>query len=156
MSFDSFLKTFGKKKKGLNALQIDYKCRKLNIQNFKGVFMRDELKKTASNNECLVLNIDHSNSWHYNSEGKLVNGTHWTCLFIKDKVCYYFDSYGLPPPLEVEKYLHKFNERYYNSFDEIQKGNQVICGHLCIYMLHKLDNGVSFEEILNELFKYNN
>jgi len=36
--------------------------------------MRDELKnQKVTQNECLVLNIDHSSS----------NGTHWTCLFIK-------------------------------------------------------------------------
>ena len=147
MSFDSFLKTFGKKKP-LNTLEIITTCNKAKIENFKGVFMRDELNNNmkASNNECLVLNIAHS-QWK--------DGTHWVCLFIKNKICYYFDSYGFPPPLEVEKYLHEFDKRYYNSF-EIQKENQVICGHFCVYVLLKLNIGSDFEEILDELFKYNN
>jgi hypothetical protein len=99
----------------------------------------------AGKDECLIINLDHSSN----------NGTHWTCLFIENGVCYYFDSFGFPPPVEVEKYLHDLDKRYYNSF-EIQKGNQVICGHFCIYMLLKLSNGIDFEKILDELFKYNN
>ena len=106
--------------------------------------MRDELNKSreASNNECLILNIDHSSN----------TGTHWTSLHIENGVCFYFDSFGFPPPLEIEEYLRKFKKRHYSSF-EIQKANQVICGHFCIYVLNKLSAG---DEILDELYKYNN
>ncbi len=61
--------------------------------------MRDELNNTGSKNECLVLNLDSSFS----------DGTHLTCLFIKDNKCYYFDSYGFPPPKEVERYCSQQN-----------------------------------------------
>ena len=58
--------------------------------------MRDELNnRVSTKNECLVLNHDHSNN----------EGTHWTCLFIKNGKLIYFDSYGFPPPLEVENIL---------------------------------------------------
>ena len=88
--------------------------------------MRDELNKnrTSTENECLILNIDHSNN----------NGTHWTCLFIRNGVSYYFDSFRFAPPLEVFNYC-KGEERYYNSF-RIQQLNEVICGHYCIYVLY--------------------
>ena len=38
--------------------------------------MRDELNKNneVTKNECLILNIDHSDN----------SGTHWTCLFVKN------------------------------------------------------------------------
>jgi|SRR5437899_11114150 len=62
--------------------------------------------------------------------------------------------FGFPPPVEVEEYLRKFDKRYYNSF-EIQKINQVICGHFCIYVLVKLNRGNDFYKILDELYKYN-
>ena len=67
----------------------------LKIKNFKGVFMRDELtSQKATSNECMIMNIDSSAN----------EGTHWTCLFIKNGVSYYFDSYGFEPPLEVLSY----------------------------------------------------
>ena len=108
--------------------------------------MRDELNKNrkSTDNECLVLNIDHSNN----------EGTHWTCLFIKDGKLLYFDSYGYEPPLEVLNY-YKGENRFYNSF-KIQKYNEVICGHYCIYVLYKLSNGYDFYDILDELVRKKN
>ena len=85
--------------------------------------MRDKLNKNkkSTDDECLVLNIGHSN----------YSGTHWTCLFIKDGKLLYFDSFGFEPPLEV---LHYYKgERFCNSF-KIQNNNEVICGHYCIYL----------------------
>lgn len=130
----------------MSNLDIQEKCKELNINNFKGVFMRDELNNNkVTNNECLIINTDHSSN----------NGTHWTCLFIKNRICYYFDSYGLPPPLEVLKYSENYSaNRCYNSF-EIQKSNQVICGHFCIFVLYKLNTGHNFHDILIELYNFN-
>ena len=108
--------------------------------------MRDELNKNrkSTDNECLVLNIDHSSN----------NGTHWTCLFIKDGKLLYFDSYGYLPPLEVSEY-YKGDNRFYNTF-KIQQYDEVICGHYCIYVLYRLSKGCNFYDILNELFRRKN
>ena len=128
----------------MSNFQIIEKCKELKIQNFQGVFMRDELKrKKASNNECMVINIDHSSN----------EGTHWTCLFTKKGVSYYFDSYGFEPTLEVTEYSKE--PRYYSSYP-IQKSNEVICGHYCIYVLYKLSQGDDFYDICDELYRYGN
>ena len=88
-SFDDFITGF-KLIEALSNFQILEKCKELQIKNFKGVFMRDELNKnrTFTKNECLILNIGHSNN----------NGTHWTCLFIKNEISYYFEAFGFAPP----------------------------------------------------------
>jgi hypothetical protein len=102
--------------------------------------MRDELvKKSSQDNECIVINTDHSQN----------EGTHWTCLFVKNGVSYYFDPYGIPPFLEVINYCKE--PRYYSSFP-IQKYNEVTCGHLCIFMLHRLSSGNSFYDVCFELY----
>ena len=106
--------------------------------------MRDELQdKKAVSNECMIINIDDSSN----------EGTHWTCLFIKNGVSYYFDSYGFEPTLEVMQYCKE--PRYYSSFP-IQKLNEVICGHYCIYVLYKLSLGCDFYDICDELYRYSN
>jgi hypothetical protein len=140
-SFNDFISQF-KIIEPLSNFQLIEKCEELQIQKFKDVFMRDELNKNrkSTKDECLILNIDESRK----------QGTHWTCLFIKnDKL--YFDSYGFPPPLDVEEY-YTGNERYYNSF-KIQQNNEVICGHYCIYVLYRLSNGYDFYGILDELVR---
>jgi hypothetical protein len=78
----------------LSNIQIIDKCREIKIKNFKGIFMRDELKGRTSENECFILNHDISSN----------NGTHWTCLFVKNGIAFYFDSFGLDPPLEILNY----------------------------------------------------
>lgn len=121
-------------------------CKILKIKNFKGVYMRNELNGKGAEGASpvgpawsLILNLDDSNG----------NGTHWTCLFVKGKSSYYFDSFGLPPPKEVINYCPN-NNRYYNTF-KIQKPEEVICGHYCIYVLYRLDRGCKFYETLDEL-----
>jgi len=65
---------------------------------------------------------------------------------------YYFDSYGFGPTLEVQEYCKE--PRVYSSL-QIQKMNQVICGHYCIYVLYRLSNGQEFYDILDELRRNN-
>ena len=144
-SFADFMKTF-KNIQPLSNIDIISKCKEMKIKNFKGVFMRDELNKSnaISSDECLILNIDESSN----------NGTHWTCLDIQNNVCYYFDLYEFPPPQEVGQYCEKFTDKYYNTF-RIQKPDQVICGHYCIYVLNRLNNGFKFYDVLDELYRYN-
>jgi len=101
--------------------------------------MRDELlKKSSQENECLVLNTDHSRN----------SGTHWTCVFVKNGTSFYFDPYGFAPPVEVLSYCKE--PRYFSSFP-IQKFNEIICGHYCIFMLHRLSSGDNFYDICFEL-----
>ena len=108
--------------------------------------MRNELKNTISKrNECLILNLDDN----------LGEGTHWVSLFTKDNTSYYFDSYGFIPPNELQVYCSKSKTTYYNTF-KIQSPGEEICGHYCVYMLYRLNNGISFSEILDELYKRNN
>ena len=107
--------------------------------------MRDELVSNNGGDECFILNLDESSN----------SGTHWTCLYKKDKACYYFDSYGFSPPKEIYQYCCEFTDRYYNTF-RIQTPDQVICGHYCIYVLYKLRNVLKFYDILDELYRYSN
>ena len=125
----------------LSNFQIIAKCQELKVDKFKGVFMRDELNKMGpQSDECMVLNIDHSSN----------EGTHWTGLFTTKGVAYYFDPYGFEPTLEVGEYCK--GSSYYSSF-QIQKMNEVICGHYCIYVLYRLSNGDDFYDICDELYR---
>ena len=49
--------------------------------------MRDQLFMKPLNNECGIMNLD------------IQDGTCWHKV---KKLCYYFDSYGLMPPIEFE------------------------------------------------------
>ena len=137
INFKQFLAKYFKSIHALNNFEIDEFAKKLKIKNWCGVFMRDELKGKPQKYEAFVMNTDISKN----------NGTHWIGIFIGNEK-YYFDSYGLQPPLEVIKYVGKPIK--YNTF-QLQGYDDVICGHLCLYVLWRISNGGDFENILLDI-----
>ena len=84
-------------------------------------------------------------------------GSHWVCYFKDGTERIYFDSYGqitldevqkyLKTPLEVGKQVIKRNT------DIVQSPGTNICGHLCLFILKSLSEGIDFRDVLNELSK---
>ena len=62
------------------------------------------------------------------------SGTHWVCYYNN----YYFDPFGMPPPLEVKRYINniKYNDIQY------QDTRSVLCGYYCLYFLKRLNDGL--------------
>src|SRR6218665_3746788 len=124
----------------LSNIILQKTAKRLNINNFRGVFFRDELPERPRANECGILNLDDSSG----------RGTHWVCWIKRGNYKVYFDVYGLPPPVELVKYLQS---PVYNNSERIQPDNEVFCGHLCLYVLKKISNDdCNFLEVMNELF----
>lgn len=65
-----------------------------------------------------------------------LGNAHWTALFIKDGDGLYFDSYGVDPPVAVQKFCHELSV----SDDTIQSLNSVLCGYYCLYFLYYMTN----------------
>lgn len=112
--------------KPLTNFELMNYVKELNIPNFRGVFMRNDLPKSKPYvNECGIINLDDKNS----------RGSHWTSYKIVDDDVFYFDSFGnIKPPKELFDYL-KVDKIYYN-YDKYQDFNTVICGHLCLDFLY--------------------
>lgn len=101
----------------------------LQVPNFRGVFMRDDLPSTIHKSECAIINLDD----------KVGKGTHWTAYVKRGNKISYFDSIGqLSPPLEVIKYFRSDggNNNITYNFDRYQNLNSYICGHLCLQFLY--------------------
>jgi len=122
----------------LTNLEIVDAVKKLRIPAFRGVFVRDNLPRKPYKNECGILNLDDS----------LGNGTHWVLWHRKNNKNFYFDSYGIQPPLELKRYL---NGRILYNTEKIQPKCEVFCGHSCLYVLKQLSLGRNLQEIVNGL-----
>lgn len=93
----------------------------MQIPYFRGVFCRDQIPKKINKNEVAICNLDISKN----------EGTHWIAYVKKNKLVYYYDSFGnLQPPPELKKYFNKCDILYNNEAD--QTYNSVNCGHLCL------------------------
>ena len=112
----------------------------------KGIFARDE--KMGKNHSPCIINLD-------SLEGL---GTHWVCCWFSKEHFEYFDSFGLPPPLEWEKNIMRWfpNMKFFlrNNY-QIQDVNSVRCGYYCLYFLNEKNRGKSFVEIL-KMFSMSN
>ena len=121
----------------------------LGIQNFRGVFMRDKLPSHPIIPECGIVNLDDEGD---NPPGNA--GTHWVAYFIDGTRKIYFDSYGLEPPVEVERYLKHFDEDpVLMQTQQLQGTDESICGHLCLYVLFHLYLNFDFKKIIKSLIK---
>lgn len=96
-----------------------------------GIYARDLYD--GSNNA--IINLDDSKN----------KGSHWVCVHKN----IYFDSYGLPPPLEILKFKPKIK---YNK-KQIQAMDSDYCGQYCLYFLWCMQNGMSLNEF-KKLFSY--
>ena len=122
--------------------------RKLEIPNFRGVFMKDTLPGGHPYTvECGIVNFNtHSQP-----------GSHWVCYYRNKDQRIYFDSYGQISPVEVQRYLKtgtefdRGKEAIQRNTDIVQAPNTVVCGHLCLYVLKSSANGEEFQSILNHM-----
>jgi hypothetical protein len=84
------------------------------------VVMKDEMKSLKPpKNANYIINLQSS------SQG---NGTHWLAILIRDKKCFYCDSFGVLPPQEVISFCKRIPKTTlgYNDF-----GYQNIKGETC-------------------------
>ena len=119
-------------------IELEQEATRLKLKNFRGVFMRDELKFKPLNRECGILNLDSSKN----------DGSHWVAWFKDKDNKIYFDSFGVQPPLELIKYLK--SPILYNTF-QIQQYNDTNCGEWCLHVLNELNKGRNYFDIILEI-----
>lgn len=125
----------------LSNVDIEKYVKILNIKNFRGCYMRNELIKLKTKNiECGVLNLNLSSE----------HGSHWTCWFKMNNNKYYFNSFGLPPPKELIDYLS--SPILFSTF-QLQRLNDQNCGKWCLLILKKLNEGVEYCDVILSLIK---
>jgi len=125
--------------KPLSNFEILDTVKKIDLKNFRGVFLRDTLPKKPKRHECRIMNLDDSSG----------NGTHWVAWRKHGNDKCLFDSFGLPPPTELNKYLD--GDIFYTT-EQIQPRQEVICGHLCLRVLKQMQNGRGLQDIINSFW----
>ena len=133
--------------KALTNFELYKYCNQLNISSLRGIFARDSLPMRPQENECGIVNFNTSSE----------PGSHWVCYYKTGTDRIYFDSYGQITPYEVQNYLKTKHEIKLDqqvikrNTDIVQPDGTEICGHLCLYVLKSLSDGMSFWEVLKNL-----
>ena len=78
--------------KGLTNVELAVYAKKIRINNFCGIYMRDTIPHTPHQQECGIVNLNTSRE----------SGSHWVCYFKNGKKArIYFDSFDQVTPIEV-------------------------------------------------------
>ena len=85
----------------------------------------DKMKPVVGN---YVVNLDDSTN----------GGTHWTGLILNDKYAVYYDSFGMPMPQSILRFIKRFNKKLkiIYSIDQIQHVESVYCGWFVLYLFY--------------------
>ncbi len=65
-------------------------------------------------------------------------GTHWTAFFIVNTFCIYFDSFGLPPPMDIVRFVKGYTVLY--NPHQVQHIMSNACGYYVIDFINYFDN----------------
>ena len=102
-------------------------CKKLKI-NLLGVYSNDLFNDVTLENGFYVINLQNSNDG---------NGTHWTCVGVRNFDHIYFDSYGFIAPQSVQD---KLNDFYFWNDSQIQHLDSITCGWFVIAFMYYMQN----------------
>jgi hypothetical protein len=119
----------------LTNIEIESLAKKMNIP-LEFIGFKDELLfMKPKPNKVYIINMENE----FNSDGRHNDGSHWVCLLSKEtkdsKTQYlYFDSYGVPAPIEVQKFVG-MQQIPYNTKD-VQGLLSSVCGYFCLALAH--------------------
>ena len=108
------------------------------------ICMKNELPSTPKEG-CYIINMQSSTAG---------SGTHWVAMYFWKETCYYFDSFGATPPVEVINFIKKKKGSHllFNNFI-IQDLKSENCGYFCLafllYMYHNRQKG-NLQNVYNE------
>jgi hypothetical protein len=108
------------------------------------VCMKNELPPEPKEG-CYIVNMQSSSAG---------SGTHWVAFFFFKNICYYFDSFGASPPLEIINFIKKKKGSHllFNNFI-IQNIKSSNCGYFALaFLLYMYANRQksNLKEVFNE------
>jgi len=140
----------------LSNFDLDELVIKMGINNFKGYFYKDTLKKIEpSSSNIINLNCE------FNQKNERNAGSHWVALITDDlKKAIYMDSYGEKEPNEIRHLLKCNQYKIAHTSKNIQSLMSKLCGFFClafIYFLtvskHRTKNIFTYASIFVDLFE---
>lgn len=113
-----------------------------------GVFSKDTLPNRPQDGGY-IINMEDDTDEH----GNHLSGTHWVAVYIEKGQACYFDSFGFPPPVNIQIFLQHYRPYAYNKKD-IQNPMSGYCGKYCLYFLWFMVHHKEHRELSKRLDKF--
>ena len=115
-----------------------------NHKNFMGFFPINDLPQPPTPNSKSFYK-----SFIINTSPSTEEGEHWVTLVIKNKNCYYFDSFGLPIiSFKLFQFLNNFRKVSYSDVS-LQHHSSTLCGKFCIAFIKYVRSRNSYLKFLS-------
>lgn len=110
-------------------------------KSFMGCFPSDKIPPICSFPATMIINTADSSS----------AGEHWVGLYMEEKLCLYFDSFGLPVlEKDIYNYLSQYFTHYIYNKICIQDTNSKACGLFCISFVKSVYSVNSYNSFINQ------
>ena len=113
----------------LTNVELEDGMKKHNIPLMNPIVSKDVLLTLPKKDGNYIVNMENNRD----SKGNFLSGTHWVCFRMENDRAVYFDSFGMPPPLQIRDFLKgkkvKYNDR------QIQNIHATTCGYYCLAFL---------------------
>ena len=118
----------------LSTFDLDELVIKMGINNLKGCFYKDTLKKIEPSSSY-IINLNSE----FNEKNERNSGSHWVALITDDlKKAIYFDSYGEKEPNEIKNLLKSNQYKIAHTTKNIQSLMSNLCGFFCLAFIYFL------------------
>ena len=125
-------------------------ARRFNIP-LLGVYSKNELSSVPIRRGGYIINMENT----HDSAGNPLGGSHWVAVWVDRKgLSCYFDPFGFPPPVEIEKWLYRTRQKtFYINNIMIQSFASEICGYYCIYFIYYMNRYKNVFPVLEKRFR---
>ena len=120
----------------LSSDQIDAWAHRHIGRFYRGWFPKDRLPHTPQIGGYIV-NMQNANDG---------DGTHWVGLCITPKACYYFDSFGFPPPKAIQRFVPQDRTLFW-SRKQVQDPDSTSCGYFALDFLRAVSRGATIQKL---------
>lgn len=101
-------------------------CSDKYIKNgFGGVFASDTLPVAKKHFVSFIVNLDDHT----------LPGSHWVSIYFKNRIAFYFDSYGRCPPKSILNFMQKNCDDVYFNNVQVQNYFTTSCGYFCLFFI---------------------
>jgi hypothetical protein len=113
------------------SFELQEACKELKIP-LRSIAFKDQLARLTPVQGAYIINMANSGS----------AGTHWIALWnYRDRQnksqSIYFDSFGLPPPIEVTQFAKRYGDLHVvANTRQLQPTDEGFCGQFCLLFLY--------------------
>ena len=132
----------------MDTVELTAVMAKISLNNhFHGVVASDQLPTDP---------IVTPTSMIINTDPSYRGGEHWLAVYItEDCVAYFFDSFGNEAnhdrfPKSIYNFLRSVCTEVQSSTMQVQSYTEVTCGHHCVYFLHHMYKGMTYDQFLSK------